>query len=134
MTIPTATKGTVDMTVPELAQRVADGYRSTCGDTFQDRGVAMPLNHAEFPASIAAFVRELHKVSADDVGGEQMAALMLQGMLTGDGSRLLPSGLGLVDALLYSIVDEIHRVMKDIADTGSPAALAMLLRIGEFKS
>ena len=49
MTIPTAAKGTVDMTVPELAQRVADGYRSTCGDTFQDRGWRCPSTMPSFP-------------------------------------------------------------------------------------
>lgn len=129
MIVPTAT-----MTVPELAQRVADCYRAARGDTFQDRGVVMPINHAEFPASIAAFVRELHKVRADDVGGEHMAAQMLQDMLIDDGNQLRHVGLGLVDVLLCSIVDEIHQVMKEATDTGSPEALAMLRRIGEFRS
>lgn len=127
-------KGTADMTVLALAQCVADSYCAACGDTFQDRGMVMPLNHAQFPAAIATFTREISIEGADDIERELAAARILRGMLNDGGDKLHPLGMALVGALLCSMVDEVYQVMEEAAANGSPEALAKLRLMGEFRS
>lgn len=125
MSKTTTQQGAIEMTMAELAQRVADRYRAAFGETFRDRGEMLRLNTPAFPAAITVFV-----CGEDD--DAHTATLMLQAMLARDGDGLSNFGVRFIEALLFWLADQVYQAKAEA--TNPPPPLAQLLRMEDYRS
>lgn len=125
MSKTTTQQWAIEMTVAELAQRVADRYRAAFGETFRDRGEVLRLNTPAFPAAITVFV-----CGEDD--DAHTATLMLQAMLARDGDGLSNFGVRFIEALLFWLADQVYQAKADVANPPPPSA--QLLRMEDYRA
>lgn len=125
MSKTTTQQGTVEMTVPELAQQVADNYCIAWGYTFQAHGEVLRLNTPAFSAAITVFVFG----EGDDA---HTATLMLQSMLVRDGDGLSAFGQRFMEALLLWLAQQVYQAKAKANDPPSPSA--QLLRLEDYRA
>ncbi|MBW3777752.1 hypothetical protein GL272_12595 [Aeromonas veronii] len=124
MSKTTTQQGAVEMTVPKLAQQVADNYRIAWGYTFRAHGETLRLNTPAFADAIAVFV-------LGDGEDAHSATLMLQAMLERDRDGLSAFGQRFMEALLLWLAQQVYQA-KDEANN-PPRPSAQLLRLEDYR-